>query len=54
MTQGLVRRYEIVYFFEDSFVATHPTTNGLVRRYEIVYFLRDSLWRRTLRLMTNN
>jgi hypothetical protein len=27
MTLGLVRRYEIVYFFEGFFVATHPTTN---------------------------
>jgi hypothetical protein len=50
-TLGLVRRYEIVYFFEGFFVATHLTTLGLVRRYEIVSFLRDSLWRRTLRLL---
>jgi hypothetical protein len=39
MINGKVRRYEIVDFFRDWQMATHPTTLGLVRHSSIVYFL---------------
>jgi hypothetical protein len=51
-TLGLVRRYEIVYYFE--VFLWRRTLRLLVWcvAMRLLIFLRDSLWRRTLRLMT--